>query len=221
MPSDRAVNGITALCAIGILAVFAFTRLPSDKQPISDEPPEGMSDQWPQLSGAGSLLGNSAAPVIIVELGDYQCPSCRAFHTTLAKLEDRFGDSVAVRYVHFPLPGNSWSHSAARAAECARTQGKFGEYHSALMETPGPFSQEEYVSIATSLRLDSIEKFTLWSADTASVSAIADGTSLGEQVKLRRTPTIFVNGWRFNGPPSFETLEARVSREIRRARTKR
>jgi protein-disulfide isomerase len=45
----------------------------------------------------------------------------------------------------------------------------------------------------------------------ASVSEAVDrGKELGDRIGVTAVPTVFVNGWRFSGPPTREKLEATV-----------
>jgi protein-disulfide isomerase len=68
------------------------------------------------------ILGNPAAPVMIVEYSDFDCDFCKGFHETLNQIianEGANGDFAWV-FREFPLieiHPNAFSH--ARAAECA------------------------------------------------------------------------------------------------------
>lgn len=67
------------------------------------------------------ILGNPAAPVMIVEYSDFDCEYCRSFHETLHQIIANAGANGQVAWVfrEFPLTEihpNALSH--ARAAEC-------------------------------------------------------------------------------------------------------
>jgi hypothetical protein len=49
------------------------------------------------------ILGDSAAPVTLVEHGSYACENCHAAHQVVAGLRDRSGDRLRYIYRHFPL----------------------------------------------------------------------------------------------------------------------
>ena len=80
--------------------------------------------------------GSEAAPVVVFEVADFQCPYCARF------AEDVFPrvDSAYVRtgrvqwvYVNLPLPAHREAWGAAEAALCAgATSGRFWEVHDLL-----------------------------------------------------------------------------------------
>lgn len=81
--------------------------------------------------------GDPAAPVVVVEISDFQCPFCRQ-HTleTQPALDEQYVASGQVRWVfkHLPLDIHPQATSAAVAAECAAEQGAFWEMHDLLFE---------------------------------------------------------------------------------------
>jgi thiol-disulfide isomerase/thioredoxin len=77
--------------------------------------------------------GPENAAVQLVEFADYECPYCQKVHPDLVKLQQQFGNNVALIYKDFPLPMHPLAQKAAEAARCARVQGKFWEYHDALL----------------------------------------------------------------------------------------
>src|ERR1700686_2285156 len=94
------------------------------------------------------IQGNPNAPVWVIELADFQCPSCKQWHDeTYPVLRDEFVRTGKVRlaYINFPLAQHQFAWPAAESAMCAGAQGKFWEMHDALFNTqskwealPGP-----------------------------------------------------------------------------------
>jgi protein-disulfide isomerase len=89
------------------------------------------------VTGSPSL-GQSDAPVVIVEFSDYQCPFCQRFaQTTLPGLKTDYIEAGKVRYVFrdFPIASiHPQAHKAAEAAHCAGDQGKYWEMHHRLFQ---------------------------------------------------------------------------------------
>ena len=86
-----------------------------------------------------AVLGNPDAKIVIIEYSDYECTFCAAFaRDTLPVLQARYVDTGTVKLVfrHFPLPNHVFARKAAEAAECARGQGKFWEFHDRLLSDP-------------------------------------------------------------------------------------
>lgn len=91
------------------------------------------------ISGGSPILGNSNAPITILEWGDYQCTFCYKFHqNTLDIINENFIKTGKVKLVFkdFPLNGPD-SFLAAQAAYCAQDQEKYWQYHDELYKNWG------------------------------------------------------------------------------------
>lgn len=80
------------------------------------------------------VIGNPSGDVTVVEFFDYNCPYCKRAAPEIAKL---IADDPKIRVVmrEWPILGPD-SVYAARAALAARAQGKYREFHEAMMRTP-------------------------------------------------------------------------------------
>ncbi len=110
--------------------------------------------------GSNPVLGNSSAPITIVEFTDYQCPYCRRHAVeTFPLIESNYINTGKVQYYlrDFPLPMHVNANTAASAAKCAGEQGKYWEMHKLLFE-----KQSEWSGLSGS-RLDS--KFASYASD--------------------------------------------------------
>ena len=91
------------------------------------------------IENGSPVLGESNAPITILEWGDYQCTYCYKFHqNTLSVIEEDFIKTGKVKLVFkdFPLNGPD-SLLAAQAAYCAEDQGKYWQYHNELYKNWG------------------------------------------------------------------------------------
>ena len=92
------------------------------------------------------IIGNSNAPITIIEFSDFQCPFCAKFHIqTLPKIMDEYIKEGKVKLVFRDFPIQS-IHSnallASVAAECANEQGKFKEMHDKLFENQNEWNNK-------------------------------------------------------------------------------
>lgn len=74
------------------------------------------------VAASDHILGNPAAPVVIVEYTDFECPYCKAFHETLRQIIANEGADGKVAWVlrHFPLIEiHENALALAKASECA------------------------------------------------------------------------------------------------------
>jgi len=84
--------------------------------------------------GNAPIEGAANAKVTIVVFSDFQCPYCKQGYTTMQEILKAYPDSVRLVFKNFPLSFHPRSHISAEAAECAKDQGKFWEFHNAMFE---------------------------------------------------------------------------------------
>ena len=139
-------------------------------------------------------IGAKDARVVIVEFSDYACPHCAKFALEVEKkIIENYRDAVKLVFRDFPVHGEI-SYKAAEAANCAREQGKFWEYHYLLFERQNEWynNASKFLSYAGELGLD-LEKFRacldLEKYREEVEKDFRDGVSYG----VRGTPTFFIN----------------------------
>ena len=115
------------------------------------------------ISGDDYVMGNSNAPVKIIEFSDLECPFCKVFHQTMKQVMAEYGNNgkVAWVYRHWPLEQlHPKAKTSALAAECAGELGgneKFWEYLDKYFEiTPSnnQINLSELPKIAESIGLN-------------------------------------------------------------------
>jgi len=108
------------------------------------------------------VLGDSKAPITIVEFSDFQCPFCgRAATGAIAELKNNEIKDGKVKLIYKDFPLNSihpFAQKAAEAAECANEQGKFWEYHDTLFENQQALAITDLKKYAEDISLET-EKF--------------------------------------------------------------
>jgi protein-disulfide isomerase len=105
------------------------------------------------------LRGNKKARIMFLEFSDYQCPFCSRVQPTITILRNHYENKVVFGYRHSPLPFHREADEAAIAAECARDQGKFVEYHNLLFENPTSQFNTNLKQFAKQLQLKNQGKF--------------------------------------------------------------
>mgnify|MGYP001556060955 CR=1 FL=1 len=109
--------------------------------------------------GTAYLRGSKDAKVMVLEFSDYQCPYCSRVQSTIAKLREEYKDKVVFGYRHNPLFFHEEADESAIAAECARDQGKFEEYHDLLFTKPQNQLIDDLKSYAEQLGIKDLNKF--------------------------------------------------------------
>lgn len=156
------------------------------------------------------VAGNPGGDVTVVEFFDYNCGFCRRALPDVLKLIDS-DRNVRFIFREMPIFGEG-SEAAARAALAAKNQGKYLEFHRAMMELPGQADEAKAIKIATSLGLD-VEKLKADMKSPAIDAALEDTRDAAEKVGLQGTPLYIVRDQMLPGAPEdlYEQLQTRVN----------
>ena len=98
------------------------------------------------------VLANPDGDVTVVEFFDYNCPYCRRVMPQVDALVEQDAN-VRLVYREWPILGEG-SVFAARAALAAREQGKYEEFHVAMMRMQGRAEEASVLRIARDVGLD-------------------------------------------------------------------
>jgi protein-disulfide isomerase len=104
--------------------------------------------------GDSPARGSKDALVTIVEWSDFQCPYCARVKATLESLLQTYPQEVRLVFKHAPLGFHPNALPAALAAEAARAQGKFWEFHDALFQHQADLSPAKCEDVARDLHLN-------------------------------------------------------------------
>jgi len=162
-------------------------------------------------------LGPARAPVTVVEFSDYQCPFCRRAQGVVDEIVGRYQGKIRLVVRDFPLEGHPRAMPAARAAHCAEEQGKFWDYHHALLTGAGDFSDDDFKARAAALGLDPGKFGTCLQSprhDETIKASIEDGARIG----VSGTPAFFINGRMLFGARPVEQFQEVIDSELAAAR---
>ncbi len=147
------------------------------------------------------IQGPIDAPIKLVEYGDYECPYCGEAYPIIKAIQERLGDRLCFTFRNFPLV-NSHPHAqhAAEAAEAAGAQGKFWEMHDILFENQEALDDENIAEYASTLGLNARRLIdeVVTGVHTARVQ---EDFRSGARGGVNGTPTLFINGARYDGAP--------------------
>ncbi len=144
--------------------------------------------------------GPADAPVTLLEYGDFECPFCGQAFWELKRLEHAVGDQVRFVFRHFPLAqAHPHATQAAEAAEAAGAQGKFWQMHDMLFTNQRALELRDLRAYATELDLD-VSRFTRDLQEHRFLTKVRRDFMEGVRSSVNGTPTIFIDGERWNGP---------------------
>jgi protein-disulfide isomerase len=161
------------------------------------------------------VTGPSDAAVTIIEFSDFQCPYCIQAVPEIDALLKLYPKQLKLIFKQFPLEIHSDAYRAASAALAAQRQGKFWEMHYALFEHHDDLSLASILKISQDLKLDSARlQKDMDSKDVHDM--IAKDLRDGETAGVEGTPTIFINGQRYNGQIQLVSLRDLIGAEIKK-----
>jgi protein-disulfide isomerase len=165
--------------------------------------------------------GPTDAPVTIVEFGDYQCPYCKQFHDILNQLPPNTKDKFRLIYKNFPLPQHSWARDAAAFVTCAAEQSPqlFWLMHDFFFDQQAALTansiQVQTTQFSATLPGLNINELLACRKLPETESRIDRDKVLGYELQVSGTPTIFINGVRFNAQLSVGSFDRAISEASR------
>lgn len=138
--------------------------------------------------------GPQHARVVVVEYGDFECPSCKVAATTPALLVERYPNQVRFIFRNFPLE-EAHPHAllAAECAEAAAGQGKFWPMYDVLFRNQAHLKSADLQGYARELGMD-MTRYVAEMDDHIYLQRVRDHIASGRLSHIRATPAFFVNG---------------------------
>jgi protein-disulfide isomerase len=156
------------------------------------------------------VLGDPAAPVTVLEYGDYECPYCAAAAPVLLRLVDESDGGVRLVFRNFPIADrHPYALTAALAAEAAGAQGTFWPMHEVLFARQDRLDDTSLRGYAEELGLDP-ERVVGEAAQPFGDRVEADFAA-GLAAGVAGTPTVFVDGRQFSGRVEIGALRRAVA----------
>lgn len=160
------------------------------------------------------VRGPANAKITLVEFSDFQCPFCIAATPQLESVLKTYPSQVKLVFKQFPLDTHAQAPMAAAASLAAKNQGKFWPMYDALFAQRGHLSRQGILGLAAHLGLD-MKRFQSDLDSAATKRAVDRDIADGERIGVDATPTLFVDGQRYNGPVVLSALKVIVNAELK------
>jgi protein-disulfide isomerase len=159
------------------------------------------------------IVGNAKGDVPVIEFFDYNCGYCKKAFTDLAQVMDK-DKKIRVILKEFPILTKG-SEEASRVALAAKMQGKYWEFHRAMLETQGQANEASALRAAEKLGLDMARlKKDMSSAEVK--NEIESTRQLATRMGIQGTPHFIVGDRIIPGAP--ENLTELLSKHIAEVR---
>ncbi|WP_373086415.1 DsbA family protein [Sneathiella sp.] len=157
---------------------------------------------------ASYVAGNPDGDITIVEFFDYRCGYCKKSYPDVMKT---VADDGNIRLVlkEFPILGEQ-SILATQAAIASIEQGKYIEFHDALMAARGSFSKEVILGIASDVGLD-IDKLQEDMQKDSVRKIVEDNYALAKQLGINGTPAFIIGEHFVPGVLSIEQMKQLIA----------
>jgi protein-disulfide isomerase len=153
------------------------------------------------------VAGNPNGDVTIVEFFDYKCGYCRKIVPELSQLIKQDGN-IRLVMKEFPILSRD-SEMAARAAVASVKQGKYWDFHIALMSAD-EITQESVMAIAKGVGIDTV-KLAADMAAPSSSDVISRNHELAQKLGIEATPTFYIGDTPYAGALPLSELKAAVA----------
>lgn len=194
----------SAIVVLVLGGLVVYSRITNPAPDISNVDPSVILEAS-DASGniADHVKGSKDAKVVIVEYGDFQCPSCGRAYPQMALITEKYGDKIAFVFRNFPLTTiHPNARAAAATAEAAGLQGKFWQMYDVLFSNQSSWSSlgtdtrtSTFASYASNIGLDMDEYNAAITSGASHVNKkISFDMELGKKLNVSGTPTFYING---------------------------
>jgi protein-disulfide isomerase len=170
---------------------------------------------YPVNTTGSPSKGAPAAPIVIAEFSDFQCPFCSRVGPTLDRVMQVYGDRVRIVWKHNPLAMHKDAPLAHLASVAAADQGKFWQYHDKLFANQQQIQRNDLIRYAAELGLDTARFQQTLESDQHKARVSADANE-AQSLGVTGTPAFFVNGRYLSGAQPFEKFAQLINAELQR-----
>lgn len=173
------------------------------------------------------VIGKRDAKVKIIVFTDFLCTYCYKIFQLEQDIDSKYGDRISFIYYNYPLDQDcnpyversiyTSSCTAARAFVSAASLKIFQEYHVSFFSHYEEFHEyydlDKAIEIAS--RVVNTARFKQEMDSDLTAQIVRRDIELGEKLHIDGTPTLFINGRRIVGVPSYRVLEMIIERELK------
>ncbi len=196
------LTGILVLCAV-IVTTLSVHQYLSARQ--------GGAEASKHISGWEHFvknrpvnIGGDLATLKIIEFSDYQCPYCKALEPNLQALVKKSQNKVAIVRYDFPLKDiHEDAYKAAIASKCAAMQGVYEPFETELFQTN--LATADWTGLARRAKVPDVSQFSICVDTNKSAPLVDADIKAADQIGIKATPTLVING---NVIPGMETEQA-------------
>ncbi len=216
---------IVVVLGVGFAAQAGTARQESTTGGAGEQgPDEPDIDTSRRIDGDPTALGDTDAPVVLVEYSDYRCPFCAVFaRETLPVLIDEYVESGQVRIEWRDLTVfGQQSIDAAIAGRAAGAQGLFWEFNEATFRDAPErahldLPRERLLEIAREIGVPDMARYESDLDDPALLKFVTGDTAEAHSFGATSTPLFLVNDTPISGAQPVDVFRQAIDRELAEA----
>lgn len=153
------------------------------------------------------MAGNPKGDITMVEFFDYNCGYC---HKALEEIQKviKANKDVKIIFMDMPILGPS-SLEAAKWALASQVQGKYFEYHQALMSHAGEKNEDVFKKLAKDVGLD-VTKLEKDKDNEDITKTLDDNIAQAQEIGIRGTPGFIIAGQLYPGYIPAEQMQQTI-----------
>lgn len=160
------------------------------------------------LKAGHPTVGAKDADVTIIEFYDYNCGYCKKAFSDVSRLID---EDKKLRFVFIEMPILSeTSIEAAKWALAADKQGKFYEFHTALMKFTGQKDKKLLQKVAGEVKMD-VKKAEADAESRSTLETIEKNLTLARELGINGTPGFIIQDQLTPGYMGYDGMKAAIA----------
>lgn len=178
--------------------------------------PKLLDDPVPIPTLGSPEMGPANARITLVEFSDFQCPYCSKATAQIAATLKAYPNDVRLIFKQYPLTElHPAANISAQGSLAAHAQGRFWPMHDVMFANRPKLSRQSILEWAKGIGLD-MNRFTADLDSDAIKKAVKRDQADGDKAGVEGTPTVFLNGQRYNGDLAPDVFKNVIDSELKR-----